>query len=144
MTRHRFATLVFAPALALLALSACSAEVPAAPTYTNEVSAILTAHCVRCHGAGDTLNSDPTITIPVKAPMLCYLQRYDDEGDCTMTSTCKRGAGWCGSTAGSNRIVTYVNYPDDNINRMPPKPADRLGHWEIEVLTRWSGDSPAR
>ena len=36
---------------------ACTPEVPANPTYTNDVQPIFIAHCVRCHGAGDMLNA---------------------------------------------------------------------------------------
>jgi len=53
---RRSGMLAFAAALALTALSACSPEVPAHPTYTNDVAPILDAHCVRCHGANDMLN----------------------------------------------------------------------------------------
>ena len=127
---------------ALLALAACAPEVPAAPTYSKDVQPILAAHCVRCHGANDTLNADPTGRFQLKAPLFCYLQRYEDEG-CETASTCKRGAGYCGSTASTNLIVTEINMPDGEQLRMPPLPADRLNDWEIEVLTRWSGDNPA-
>ena len=51
---------LFALAFAGLTLG-CSPEVPANPTYTNDVKAILDAHCVRCHGANDTLVSMPVV-----------------------------------------------------------------------------------
>jgi hypothetical protein len=137
MSFSRLATLQFA----LLALAACEPEVPAAPTYSKDVKPILDAHCVRCHGANDTLNPDPTGRFPLKAPLFCYLQRYEDE-NCP-GSDCKRGAGYCASTASTNLIVTEINTPDGEQLRMPPLPADRLNDWEMEVLTRWSGDNPA-
>jgi hypothetical protein len=40
---------LLAPASVLLA--ACSADVPERPTYDEHVASILTANCVRCHGA---------------------------------------------------------------------------------------------
>ena len=39
----------------------CSPEVPATPTYTNDVRPILMAHCVRCHGADDMFNTNPDV-----------------------------------------------------------------------------------
>jgi len=127
----------FAAALALVGLSACMPDVPASPTYTKDVQPILAAHCVRCHGANDTLNGDPAIHTPMPTPLLCYLQRYEDGGDCSVASTCKRGAGYCGPM-----IPTYINYPKDAPLAMPPPPSDRLNDWEKEVLTRWANEKP--
>jgi len=136
MRSSRLATLQ----LALLALAACEPDVPAAPTYSKDVQPILAAHCVRCHGANDTLNGDPTVRFTLKAPLVCYLQRYADE-NCP-GSDCKHGAAWCGGAASGKLIVHEINDTDDSQLRMPPLPADRLNDWEIEVLTRWS-DSTA-
>jgi mono/diheme cytochrome c family protein len=106
------------------------------------VKPILDTHCVRCHGANDTLSGDPTVRFALKAPLVCYLQRYEDEG-CEMGSTtCKHGAAWCGGAASGKLIVHAINDTDDSQRRMPPLPADRLNDWEIEVLARWS-DSTA-
>jgi hypothetical protein len=132
-------------ALALLCLPACTAEVPASPTYTNDVRPILMAHCVRCHGG----NNDTLVTMPVygvdQAPLRCYLQRYEDAGDCTMASTCKHGAGYCGmQMGGPSLIVTYINATVETHLRMPPPPSDPLTDWEKEVLTRWSTANPAQ
>ncbi|HEY7374392.1 MAG TPA: hypothetical protein VIF57_19670 [Polyangia bacterium] len=140
MPFSRLATVV--QLAALLALAACTPDVPDAPTYTKDVQPILEAHCVRCHGANDTLNPDPTVPYDLKMPIFCYLQRYDDEG-CETQATCKHGAGYCGSTASGNLILTEINTLEGDL-RMPPLPADRLNDWEMEVLTRWSGDNPAR
>jgi len=127
--------LAFAAALALTALSACSPEVPAAPTYTKDVGPILDAHCVRCHGQGGTLNK---YGIPVNGtdhpPKVCYLQRYDD--DCS-SGTCLSGAMTCASL-----IVSYVNLPAANGLRMPPSPSDPLNDWEKGVLKNWAATTP--
>lgn len=141
---RRSGMLAFAAALALTALSACSPEVPAHPTYTNDVAPILDAHCVRCHGANDMLNAFPfPVYGSVQAPVRCYLQRYDDEGDCTSagTTTCKSGAANC-----AGLIVAYTNYPPGNIQHMPPPPSDSLNKWELDVLKNWlmTGSPPAR
>jgi hypothetical protein len=44
--------------LAVLPLAACGGDVPEAPTYFDDVQAILRANCARCHGA---VPSDPKI-----------------------------------------------------------------------------------
>src|SRR5260221_10546678 len=86
---------------AVLWLAACSPEVPAAPSYAKDVQPILMAHCVRCHGEGDTLNTNPDVTsVLLPAPRQCYLQRFGDEGDCTdrnNLTACMSGAQYCGT-----------------------------------------------
>ena len=62
--------LVLTAALAL-PLGACNPDVPATPTYDRDVQPILTAHCVRCHGAGGTLNAIPGIKAQLPAPSQC-------------------------------------------------------------------------
>ena len=123
----------------------CSPAVPANPTYTNDVRPILMAHCVRCHGANDMLNAMPDVPGQIKMPSICYLQRYEDIGDCVATpNTCQRGAGYCGTLMGTeSRITARTNLPEGEPGVMPPPPADRLNDWEREVLTRWSTATPA-
>src|SRR5204863_5174623 len=66
----------------------CTPEVPANPTYTKDVKAILDAHCVRCHGQNDMLNS-MFVGASDHPPRTCYLQKYEDAGDCTTAATCQ-------------------------------------------------------
>ena len=61
----------------------CSPDVPANPTYTKDVQPIFEAHCVRCHGANDTLDTCRS-TGSTTTPKFCYLQRFESEGDCTI------------------------------------------------------------
>jgi hypothetical protein len=70
----------------------------------------------------------------VQAPVKCYLQRYDDEGDCvTQGSTdCKAGAANCVAL-----IFAYVNYPVGDTKHMPPPPSDPLNSWEKDILSGW-------
>ena len=64
---------------------ACVPEVPANPTYTNDVAAIFDAHCARCHGANDMLATMPVgVTQTAMKPNICYLNRYDDAGSCCL------------------------------------------------------------
>jgi len=132
-------------AVAALTLG-CAPEVPANPTYTNDVAAILDAHCVRCHGANDTL-----VSMPVGGrdhpPNTCYLQRFENAGDCTDVAApaCLKGAGFCGTESGGapSLIVSYVTFPVDNRLHMPPLPSESLNDWEQKVLERWSSPNPA-
>ena len=130
-------------ALALLTTTvACTPEVPASPTYTNDVQPIFIAHCVRCHGAGDMLHA-MLLTGGLRSPRLCYLQRYDNEGDCSNPNdltTCKPGAGFsqCVGLAAS-----YVTAPSESPMRMPPAPSDPLTDWEVQVIAKWAtGGAP--
>ena len=138
--KRRSGLLAFAATLAVSALSACSPEVPAAPTFSKDVGPILMAHCVRCHGANDMLNMFPVpVYGAVQAPVKCYLQRYDDEGDCTTagSTTCKAGAASC-----AGLIIAYTNAPVGSTLHMPPPPSDPLNDWERDVLARWFATSP--
>jgi hypothetical protein len=123
---------------AVLGLAACAPEVPAAPTYTKDVQPILAAHCVRCHGANDMLNANPDAKNPLKTmPLLCYFQRFEEEGDCATaaSTTCKHGAGYCASM-----IPTRILLPEGNASFMPPAPSAPLNDWEQDVLTRWAAN----
>jgi hypothetical protein len=109
----------------------CSPDVPANPTYTKDVQPIYLAHCVRCHGANDMLTPMP-VNGSTHPPKFCYLQRYEDEGDCSMVTNpdCKMGAGSVVCDP-----ISYVTRSDSS--RMPPPPSEPLNDWEKEVITRW-------
>jgi hypothetical protein len=150
MDTRRFVIVLALPLAIALAASnlGCSPEVPAMPTYTSDVRPILMAHCVRCHGANDMLNANPDLAgRTLTMPMTCYLQRFEDMGDCTTTgsTTCRHGAGYCGTLMGTESLITSrVLLPEGDVRRMPPPPADPLNDWEKEVLTRWSSAAPAQ
>ena len=112
----------------------CVPEVPANPTYSNDVAAILGAHCVRCHGANDMLNA-MFVYNRVQPPTTCYFQRYEDEGDCSVAGMCKAGAG---NIACAPAIVTYIDSDRSSVSAMPPLPSEPLNDWEKEVLKRWA------
>ena len=38
-----------------------SGDEPINPTYSHQIKPLMEAHCIRCHGAGGTLNLDPDI-----------------------------------------------------------------------------------
>ena len=130
-------TLLAVPfALAGVALG-CGSDMPAVPANN---------HCIRCHGLGDMLNTMIVNGYP-NSPSTCYLQRYEDEGDCVdpNSTTCKRGAGYCGTfntTAMDSLITSMINMSNDSSSRMPPPPADPLSDFEKAVINRWSTTSP--
>ena len=121
-------------------------EVPANPTYAKDVAPILNANCIRCHGAGDMLNTMIVNGYP-NSPSICYLQRFEDEGDCADPNNpaCKHGAAFCGTRMGADSLITgMINLPNDSTSRMPPPPADPLSDRDKEVINRWSTTSPAK
>jgi len=129
--------LLFAAPLAValaVAGAGCAPDVPANPTYTKDVGPIFDAHCVRCHGANDMLNSMIINKYP-NSPAYCYLQHYQDEGDCSVPTNpdCKMGAG---SSFCRSQVVSYINLPDPG-SRMPPAPSEPLNDWEKEVIGNW-------
>lgn len=134
-------------------LGACSSTpadaVPDKPSYATDVLPIFLSNCVRCHGAGGMLNAAPNpdgSPNTVGAPSMCYLSMYDDAGDCTVgdggitSSTCKRGAHFCGTSAGDPPISLvgyYVLTLTQAEGGMPPPPWPAVGAREKEVIKRW-------
>lgn len=117
-------------------------------TYDAYIQPILTARCVRCHGGGGKLNSDPELVAPT-GPLKTYAptpanpdglpptQGYfdcgsEDRGDCSTDGpSCKRGFGYYGANkggAGSTKLWLPL---------MPPGPATELTTRESELLNRW-------
>jgi hypothetical protein len=121
-------------------------QVPANPTYTADVAPILNLRCIRCHGLGDMLHTMIVNGYP-NNPSTCYLQRYEDEGDCAdpNSTTCKRGAAYCGTRVGPESLITsMINMANDSSERMPPPPTDPLTDFEKAVINRWSTTSPVQ
>jgi hypothetical protein len=127
MAKMRWAVL----ALVGVALG-CNPDVPANPTYTKDVQPIFMAHCVRCHGANDMLNT-MTINGSPRSPLRCYLQRYEDEGACSGVTDCMFGAG--SAIACTNQYISYITRTDTG--RMPPPPSEPLNDWEKDVIILW-------
>jgi hypothetical protein len=151
----------------LVAVAAgCEEPIPAHPTYDIEVKPLFEAHCVRCHGAGGTLNGDPRAlnsygTTPAamacraacaKADSAClalcpmadkpnlpYLNFYADEGDCTVDATGGTPAS-CkrGAKGQAATIKVYIHLP--GAGRMPLAPAEPLTEWELGVVDNWIND----
>jgi hypothetical protein len=143
----RLGGLAFWSALALGALAVgCGPPVPASPSYEANVRPIFMSHCVRCHGAGGTLNQayEPTgpdaallASDPTK-PLKCYLNQYPDTG-CTpgdggIPATCHRGASSCATMPYGIGVRVHGGPP---LGPMPPSPAPRLDDWELKVVDAW-------
>jgi hypothetical protein len=108
-------------------VAGCTPEVPAEPSFQQDVMPILAANCVRCHG-------DPAIG---GAPRAFRLDAFDDvaiaEGEpvCGETTT-------CGAASYASLIAARVR--DE---RAPMPPRFPLDDWQIETLERWAA-SPVR
>lgn len=132
----------FGGALAALALAGCEKPVPATPTYTADVLPIFEAHCVRCHGAGGTLNADERSIEPAP-PSGGYLDQYDDKSDCTPDAdghyplTCMGGARY---EAESGNLAAFIHGRTQP--KMPLAPAAPLDDWELAVLDNWIAEKP--
>ncbi len=152
---RRLAWFSFLPAAVVVLAAGCgSPSVPAQPAYDADVRPILMAHCVRCHGAGGSLNV-PTEPTGPNAPTLpsisdssvlmsfdalnLYVDQYDSTGDCTSNppSNCKQGAEIFATT-----IAGTVHASAKPPTAMPPAPAPRLDDWAIEILDNWSNEKP--
>ena len=125
-----------------VALSGCEEPVPKTPTFSVEVRPIFEAHCVRCHGAGGTLNEDPR-ALEDAPPTGGFLNQYEDEGDCTPNAmgytpvTCQRGARY---EAEIGNIKAFLHGPVTP--RMPLAPSPPLDSWELAVVDNWLAESP--
>ncbi len=146
---------------AVLVLAGCNSNggsVPAQPAYDVDVSPILMAHCARCHGAGGTLNV-PTEPTGPNAPILssiqgapvdafkvlhCYLDRYDDGGDCTagdggaVPDSCQRGAAYWANTG----LLRSTVHATSGAQQMPPPPAVQLDDWALQIIDAWVAEKP--
>jgi hypothetical protein len=128
--------------LALLALAACEKPVPATPQYTEDVLPIFEAHCVRCHGAGGSLNGD-LYGLEKTPPPNGFLNQYEDKVDCTPDAmgirppTCVGGARYEAETGNIHAFIHGLLPP-----RMPLAPAAPLDAWEMDVLDNWVAEKP--
>jgi hypothetical protein len=143
MSGHgRFARLVLAIAGAAALAAGCGPDdAPAMPGYLADVKPLMGARCVRCHGAGGTLNDDPgnTSTVNKGAPLHGYFDRLEDQGTCTAADgtgndVCKRGLLYY-VTAGAPTFTLFIRATGEL--RMPPPPAPELTDREHAILERW-------
>jgi hypothetical protein len=132
---------VLGPIAVAAMLAACQEAVPKTPSFELDVKPIFDAACVRCHGAGGTLNADPYAG-DTNPPNESYLDAYADRGDCGIAqagvpATCKRGALY---EAMNGNINLYLHFT--NILRMPLAPSEPLARWELDVVENWLAETP--
>jgi hypothetical protein len=137
-----FAPALFVRAIVALFFCACSPAVPGTPTYEADVRPIFMARCVRCHGAGGTLNGDMapdgTLLSPgAPSPPGPYLDHYEDQ-DCTdppdggpRPANCKIGA------LTLRALIKQLIHAPAASGGQPPPPATPLDDWQKNVIDRW-------
>jgi hypothetical protein len=130
------------PLFVLLALAGvavgvagCGNDIPPFPTYSKDIQPLMQAHCVRCHGAGGTLNTDPDIP-PDTNPQDPRSSYVGTPKNGYFTQLADVGPGKLGlmSYSGQNPARVLMNAA---LPYMPPPPAPPLTDWEHDLLVRW-------
>lgn len=145
-------------AVAAIAGAGCNstAPIPAEPAYDTDVRPILMAHCVRCHGAGGSLNvaTEPTGPDAAVLPSIAgsvgsfkalptYFDQFGTTGTCTADTNgnypadCRLGASIYATT-----MPSYIHAATNLPEAMPPPPAPRLDDWALGVIDAWAKESP--
>jgi mono/diheme cytochrome c family protein len=152
MRINRLAFVALSLSLGVLAGGACSPEdIPHTPTFAADVEPIMLSRCVRCHGAGGTLNDDPDHTgpFPGLAPIDGYFDRLEDICPDGGTSNCKHGLLYyvkSADPATPAKRMTLVNYihSTSDASRMPPPPTPKLTTRQIQVIDAWMAEDDPR
>jgi hypothetical protein len=113
----------------LFAVVGCGENpVPERPTYSRDVKPLVEARCIRCHGAGGTLNQDPDI------PDASAWKGAPTNGDFTSLAddaAGKHGLAYYTTTGG---FILFKGF----LQTMPPPPADPLSERDMTILLRWA------
>lgn len=126
-------------ALAGASLSGCSIQnTPHAPTFNTDIRPIMLSRCVRCHGAGGTLNADPTSTVTAYRfpPRDGHFDRFEDDCPDAMSSGC-HGLGFYTIDPGKSTLVNYIHNTGGLPSPMPPAPAPRLTSDQLDIIDLW-------
>jgi hypothetical protein len=107
--------------------------------FLTDVQPLLNARCIRCHGAGGTLNGDPDVTSPIAVvslkgkPTGGFLDCYGDRGDCSGGGVdCRRGFRFYADDNPAGHALANAWLPS-----MPPGPSQKLTERESQILHRW-------
>jgi len=128
-----------AAAASVVSLSGCSPEVPVTPSFARDVQPIFNARCIRCH---DETLRDEVPPSKSRPPMICHLNRYQNEpiGCTSATPPCSIGASEC-VTGGSMAVRVGPSVSEGD--RMPPLPAPALNDYESAVVNKWMNNLDA-
>jgi hypothetical protein len=118
------------------ALVGCGEEpIPDNVSFARDIKPLMEARCIRCHGAGGTLNDDPYSqpTGMVTKP---------ESGDFRHIETVN-GISGLGNYTGAGLVLLklYID-PMKGPPLMPPPPAPPLTAREKEMLLKWAAGSP--
>jgi hypothetical protein len=131
MTRMRANRLVLVATLASAVVAGgvgCGGNpVPVMVSYERDIKPLMEAHCIRCHGAGGTLNADPDI------PQIMNV-RQPNATDFTSLVSANGHVGLMTYTGpGEVALESSVN-----LLPMPPPPSDPLTQYERDLLFTWA------
>jgi hypothetical protein len=135
--RHHALTL----GLLLATLAGCGeADIPEVVTYSQDIKPLMTARCIRCHGAGGTLNKDPGIDPGAAAsgddPIGDFTRLDDHMNPAGMNVySLMHYTGALGIAILGGHIKPAKGEPD-----MPPPPAPKLTTRERDMLMLWVAD----
>jgi mono/diheme cytochrome c family protein len=104
-----------------------SGDEPINPTYSRQIKPLIEAHCIRCHGAGGTLNADPD-----SQPVM--MVQGPTQGDFTTLASPAMGRNGLMFYTGAGAAVMIAHVTQDP---MPPPPAPALTSWEFDTLVKW-------
>jgi hypothetical protein len=128
----------------LAALAGCGeAAVPEVVSYAQDIKPLMTARCIRCHGAGGKLNKDPDIDPAfVKDAMGKDTPMQGDFTGLGPGPASNIGLMVYTGNPGINLMKAWLDPPSPMVPniRMPPPPAPPLTDREHEMLLKWCAD----
>jgi hypothetical protein len=126
--------LLIVPALGFLLAACGEGPIPDRPGFETDIKPLTLSRCVRCHGAGGTLNADPKAVLSY-APFNGFFDQYDDPQNCTTPTgqPCRGFAYYAG--------MGRPNF-DHYFPMMPPSPGAQLSDRERELINRWIAETP--
>jgi hypothetical protein len=99
---------------AVSAAAGCGEDIPANPTWADDVRPLMVARCIRCHQTNPV--GDPGGGVAT--------------GDFDFESISDFDA--------ADLALSRESGDQARMGYMPPAPAARLADWQIEILERWS------
>jgi hypothetical protein len=137
MSKNGFLITLLA-SIATLGLGGCSIQnTPHSPSFTHDIQPILASRCIRCHGAGSSLNHDPDTTNKgFGQPYDGYFDRIEDDCPDGKPIMC-HGFGHYTSDPGKTVLLNYIHNRGGVMSPMPPAPAPRLTSEQLDIFDVW-------